>query len=410
MRPRGTIVSRGKAFSVVIDRGKDPVTGRRHRDWYSGFDNRKQAERARTKLLREFDTGSYVDPLKQTLGHYLREEWLPSRKPKSRRAARGHRGQVSLTTWTYLRDQLEAYVIPRIGHIAVQDLTAGALDSLYDELEERGRRDGSGLASGTVLNVHRTMHKALKDAVRRGKVAANVADAVDAPKATRQRPDVWSVQELRVFLDHVRDHRVYPAWLLFVTTGMRRGEVAGLAREDLDLDRGSLRVDWTLGMVDGKLTWKSRPKSRAGQRVIALDPATVEALRAHLAVHAEHRLVLGERWPGRQHDWRGEYRDDSVFTWPDGRVISPDRYTEWFARACRAADLRRIRLHDVRHTYATVGLRNASGWHEVKVLSQRLGHASIGFTLDTYAHVLPAADEQAAHTLARHILDKEDPS
>jgi integrase len=93
-----------------------------------------------------------------------------------------------------------------------------------------------------------------------------------------------------------------------------------------------------------------------------------------------------------------------VFTWPDGTVISPDRYTEWLRNAHAKAGVRRIRLHDVRHTYATVGLAQASGWHEVKVLSQRLGHASVGFTLDAYAHVLPAADKETANTLARHIL------
>jgi len=93
-----------------------------------------------------------------------------------------------------------------------------------------------------------------------------------------------------------------------------------------------------------------------------------------------------------------------VFTWPDGTVISPDRYTEWFRNAHAKAGVRRIRLHDVRHTYATVGLAQASGWLEVQVISRRLGHASVGFTPDAYAHVLPAADEETANTLARHIL------
>lgn len=404
MRPRGTIVKRGNSLSVVIDRGTDPITGKRLRDWYSGYDSRRAAERARTKLLRDLDTNSYVEPLKQTLCHYLTEEWLPARKPKQRRTARGHRGQVSLATWMTNRQHLETYVIPRIGQVPLQKLTAETLDRLYHDLEESGGEDGKGLSATTVLHVHRTLHNALKDAVKRGKVAANVAAAVDAPKASRARPEVWDVDELRAFLHQVRNDRVFAAWLLFATTGMWRGEVAGLAREDLDLDKGRLRVKWTLGMVDNKLTWKPRPKSKASERVMALDPATVEALRQHLAQQARDRLALGGSWPSRQTDWRGEYRDDAVFTWPDGRIISPDRYSEWFHEARKAAGLRHIRLHDLRHTYATVGLRNATGWHEVKVISQRLGHASIGFTLDTYAHVLPAADEQTAHTLAVHIL------
>jgi integrase len=184
---------------------------------------------------------------------------------------------------------------------------------------------------------------------------------------------------------------------------MRRGEVAGLAREDLDLNRGYVRIRWTLGVVD-KATWKPRPKSDAGERAMALDPATVEAVRAYLAAQAEERLALGAGWQRRQYDCRGQYREDVVFTWPDGSMVNPQRYSQWFAKHCEAAGLPRIRLHDLRHTYATTALANATGWHEVKVISQRLGHASVGFTIDTYAHVLPAADEQTAHTLARHIL------
>ena len=96
MRPRATIIRRGKSYSVVIDRGKDPLTGKRRRDWYSGYETPEAAQRQRTKLLRELDTGTYIDPSKQTVAHYLREDWLPLRKPTSQRSARGHRGKVSL--------------------------------------------------------------------------------------------------------------------------------------------------------------------------------------------------------------------------------------------------------------------------------------------------------------------------
>jgi integrase len=291
----------------------------------------------------------YVEPLEQTLGHYLREEWLPARKPKQRQAARGHRGQVSLHTWATNRMHLEAYVIPRIGPVPLQRITVEMLDALYDDLEESGGGNGEGLSATTVLHVHRTLHKALKDAVKRGKLTTNVAAIVDAPKASRARTETWDVGELRTFLERVRDDRVFAAWLLFATTGMRRGEVAGLALEDLDLDRARLQVDWTLGVVDNEVTWKPRPKSKAGERVMALDPATVKALRQHLARQAERRLVAGPAWKSRQYDAHGQYRDDCIFTWDDGTVIGPERYSVWFRQHCRAAKLRRIRLHDLRH-------------------------------------------------------------
>lgn len=93
MRSRGTVIQRGKAFAVIIDRGADAVTGKRRRDWHSGYSTRKEAEKAKTKLLHDLDSGTYVDPLKETVAHYLLEEWLPARKPKQRRSARGHRGR-----------------------------------------------------------------------------------------------------------------------------------------------------------------------------------------------------------------------------------------------------------------------------------------------------------------------------
>lgn len=93
-----------------------------------------------------------------------------------------------------------------------------------------------------------------------------------------------------------------------------------------------------------------------------------------------------------------------MFTWPGGAMINPERFSRWFRRHQGAAGLPAIRLHDVRHTYASAGLAAATGWHDVKIMSERLGHANVGITLDTYAHVLPVADEQTAHTLARVIL------
>jgi integrase len=160
----------------------------------------------------------------------------------------------------------------------------------------------------------------------------------------------------------------------------------------------------TLGDVDGKTTWKPRPKSAAGERTMSLDPATVDALAEHREEQARERDRVGEGWNARQYDWLGRYRDDLVFTHPDGTVIYPGTLTTWFRNHCQIAGLSQIRLHDVRHTYATAGLDSARGWHEVKVISERLGHASIGVALDTYSHVLPSADRETADTLARVIL------
>ena len=408
-RPPG-VYKRGSTWSVVIDHGRDPATGKRKRVWHSGFATLSEAAEGRTRLLHQRDTGVAIDPSRQTFAEYVRNEWLPSRAPTTGRAGRGHRGKVGIHTWESYRGDLERHVIPRIGGISLQKLTPSDLNRLYDELEQRGGRAGAGLSPKTIANVHGVIHKALSDAVKLGKVARNVADAVEKPTAAAPVHDVWSPEQLRAFLTAVRTDRLYAMWLLFATTGMRRGEVAGLTWHDVDLAAGQVRVSWTLGVVQSKPTWKPRAKSAAGERLMALDPATVQALREHRTRQNEERLFVGSGWQSRQTDWRGEYRDDLIFTWPDGTLIHPERLSKWFASHCRAAGLPRIRLHDVRHTYASAALANATGWHEMKLISQRLGHANIAITLDTYAHVLPAADEQAARTLARVILGEGAPA
>jgi integrase len=375
----------------------------RRQQFRGGFRTKRDAQRALIDALSTLGKGLYVDPTRQSLDEYLLHEWLPSRKPAPG-SGRRHRGQLGIGTWNDYRGIIESYVVPRVGTVRLDKLTAADLDNLYEQLESSGGRKGRPLSAKTVLNVHRVLHKALADAVRQGRLGRNPADLVQAPSAPKASTDVWTVEQLRSFLLHVQDDRLYAAWLMFATTGMRRGEVAGLAWSDLDLDVARLRVTMTLGVVDGKATWKPRPKTAAGERTMSLDPATTDALRSHKKVQNELRLQAGTSWQQRQHDWLRQHRDDLVFTWPDGSLIHPERFIRWFRGHCAAAGLPGIRLHDVRHTYATAGLATARGWHEVKVISERLGHASIGITLDTYAHVLPVADKDAADTLARTIL------
>jgi integrase len=227
-------------------------------------------------------------------------------------------------------------------------------------------------------------------------VARNVADAADLPKGITPEMRVWSPAQLRTFLTQVCADPLYGAWLLFATTGMRRGEVAGLRWADVDLDAGRASPRRPRVVVNYEVH-VSEPKTAKGRRSLALDPATVAALREHRAHQAEQRLAVGPRW------------QDSglVFTWPDGRAIHPQRFSKWFEQHARAAGLPRIRLHDVRHSYATAAL--AAGI-PAKVVSERLGHATIAITMDTYSHVLPGLDEFAAGTVARLILGNNHPS
>jgi integrase len=228
------------------------------------------------------------------------------------------------TSTTSSSSELERYVIPRIGAVRLQALTPAHLERLYDDLERDGRKNGGPLAAKTVVGVTTTLRRSLTDAVRRGRLKRNPSDAVKAPTAMKAQTEWWSVDQLRAFLLHVRDDEHYATWLLFATTGARLGEVAGLTWDDIDLDAGRMRVNWGLGHVGHQLTWKARPKTEAGARVMALDPATVTALREHRRRQNETRLLVGPEWQSTFTDWQGLSRSGLLWTFGGRRAHPPE--------------------------------------------------------------------------------------
>lgn len=194
---------------------------------------------------------------------------------------------------------------------------------------------------------------------------------------------VWSADELRVFSSSVASHRWAGVWSLLATTGMRRGEVLGLRWSDVDLDAGTVTIRSTRVRF-GTTIMTSTPKTARGNRTISIGPATAAALRAWKRQQSADRLLAGASWA-----------DSSglVVTNVNGSPPNPEAFSNLFVELAKRAGLPPIRLHDVRHSYATAAL--ASGV-PVKVVSQRVGHADVGVTLKVYAHVLPGDDEDAA--------------
>ncbi len=392
--------SRGvRRWDYVCELSPDPATGKRRQQRKQGFELERDAAKALRDLMVQADGGAVVPRDTVTVAQFLVDEWLPTKAPSSAtEGGRRSRGRVGVATWQQYAGYVRAYIVPQIGGVKLQDLTASHLERAYTELERSGGRRGQGVSAKTLANVHGILHKALADAVRWDRVVRNVADLVDPPRAAKPKTEVWTLDELRAFIRHVEDDELYALWLLYATTGLRRGEALGLRWPDLDLANGLTTVNQTLGAIGGKPVWKPRPKSEASARTLALDPLTVRALKAHRKQQQELQMMAGPRWPREPKDSRGIARADVVFTRPDGTLINPERVSKWFERHVRLAGLPKIRLHDVRHSYATAALRQATGWHEVKTLSRRLGHASVGMTLDTYAHALPADDQ----VLGRH--------
>src|SRR6266508_3756352 len=247
----------------------DPATGRRRQLSKGGFRTKREAQAALNEAVAALRSGTFVEPSRLTLGAFLTEQWLPTA-----------RAAVRPTTWTTYRIYAEAQVLPTLGHIPLQALTAAHLNRLYADLAQHGRRDGrGGLKPKSVRHVHVLLHKALSDAVRWGLVAHNVADAADPPRVPRQERAVWSAEELRAFLEATREDRLAAMWLLFATTGMRRSELLGLHWRAVALEAtpGRLAVVQTVVVVDKQPVVVTEAKTATSLRQLAIDPFTVAA-------------------------------------------------------------------------------------------------------------------------------------
>lgn len=369
---------------VVVDRERDK-NGKRRQKWHGGFATRKEAEAARAKIVNDINTGDYISATTTTVETYLRNTWLPT-----------VRARLKSSTWDSYSRNLELHVYPPLGTVALQRLTGASLNALYAELLLSGRRNGpGGLSARSVRYIHTILHKAFSDALDTQLIRYNPAERAKPPKpekSTGNELRFWQPHELRRYLASVRGTRLYAAWHLSAMTGMRRGEVLGLRWKDVDLDRARLSVRHTIISVAYEMK-ESTPKTHR-PRVIDLDPATVEVLRGHQASQAEEQAARGA----------GCTSQDLVFARENGTPIHPERFSQLFDLEVKRSGLPRIRLHDLRHTHATIALRAGV---PVKVISERLGHESPAFTLRQYAHVMPGMQAEAAALVAAAVLARE---
>jgi integrase len=366
--------SQGEAsWSYRVDLGTDPSNGRGRQLRRSGYATRKAAENAMNEVLAELGRGDFVRP-NGTLGEYM-TAWLA-----------GQTAHVRPTTHYAYSKVVNSRIIPGLGGVKLAALDAAALEAWYGQLLASGGRGGRPLNAKTVANTAGVLSKALSDAERLRRLRSNPAKDARLPRRQASANAAWSADEAMAFLAAMRDERWYPMWRLVLATGLRRGELLGLRWSDLNLSAGRLEVAETRVVAEQEVI--GPPKSRAGERVVSLDAETVAVLRTWRVQVAAEQLAAGAAW------------EDSGRVFVDGLGVPPhpESVTRWWGEACARAGVRRIRLHDARHTAATLMLR--AGEH-VKVVSQRLGHADVAVTMRVYQHVTAHDDQRAADTLGR---------
>jgi integrase len=321
-------------------------------------------------VLSSTDQGVTVSAPTPTVRVYL-ERWLAH-----------SRGRVRVVTYEGYESLLRLHVLPRIGECPLERLTPLALQGLYGDLMV-SRPAGPGLAGGSVLNLHLVLAQAFGQAVRWQLLSSNPAAGAQPPRPRRQPREVVDPELLRRLLGAVSGTRLELPAAIAASTGMRRGEILALRWRDLDAGLTLLRVQRTLQPTKDGLVF-DQPKTPRSRRTVLLP----EFLRPFL----QRQRADQER--RRNADIEGWTNTDLVIDRGDGNPVNPDTLSAGWARFLRRHGFPQVRFHDLRHAHATLML--TQGVHP-KVVSERLGHASIGITLDTYSHVLPTLQQDAAN-------------
>ncbi|CAN7600617.1 tyrosine-type recombinase/integrase [Mesorhizobium amorphae] len=371
-------------WAIVLDVGEvDPKTGKKKRKWHSFKGTKREAQKECSRLVTVLDQGLYVEPTKQTIAEFL-DEWLGFIKPS-----------VAPKTHERYAEICRKGLAPLIGNVILSKLKTDRIDAAFTtalttpRVDHRKKREGEApkplppLAPRTVHHYRRVLIKALGQAVTWERLSRNPAQATTPPKVERQKMLAYDVKQTASLLETLRSTRMFVPILLAVTCGLRRGEILALRWRHVELGDNLRRLSIVESAEQTKdgVRYKEPKSGRA--RTVALSASTVVELKAHRTRQAEEQLRLGLRPDA----------ESFVVAQVDGLPLQPRSLTHEWVRVLSKTKLPRIRFHDLRHTHASQML--SAGVHP-KVASERLGHSSIGITLDLYSHVMPGMQADAA--------------
>lgn len=372
-RGRGSVIKRGSRYSIIVS--LQDGSGNRTRKWESGFTTKRQAESRLSELWAQIETGLNIKASDTTFGSFL-TEWL------ERYVSRRVRG----STMDGYRQRVK-HIVDTLGDINIVDLRPDHLIEYYDSKL-------SNLSASTITKHHHLISDCLSDAVKWNLITRNVAIAVEAPRAHKKEMRALSVNEIRRFRDSCIAEPWRAIFHTLIWTGIRRSELLGLQWSDLDLDMALMTIRRSLVRLQNGTYVTEEPKTSSGARTLDLAPSTCLILKEHRAKHEQAIDLLGIPIS----------EANLVFGHPDGSPRTPSTITQQFKRTARKAGLPEVRLHDLRHTHASLMLQQGT---DIKTISTRLGHSSVAFTMDTYAHLLPGMQKSAMEKFEKALANSQ---
>ncbi len=374
------------SYRITVSLGKD-YNSDKYKKYQETFKGRKRdAEKRKAELISQFSKGININPEKISYGEYL-DKWLND-------YGRSNLSQRTLYDYTYI---IKYHVKPELGHIPLSKLCPSHLRDFYALLLKEGRKDkkknaSKGLSPAYVKKIHVIIHESLKHAMKWELVYKNVADAVDPPKVAREEVTPLSEKDIEKLIKELKGSYLYIPTCLAVGTGMRAGEVLGLTWKDVDLKTGVITVRQAQKIkrsgYEDKITYEitfGLPKSKNSRRSINIPGSLVKLLKRHKVQQKKAKLQYGELY---------EDNDLVCCCW-EGSPINNNTFSSDFRKAARKAGFH-ISFHNLRHSHASLLVKMNEN---LKTISARLGHSGIGITADTYAHLAPDGQVEAARKI-----------
>ncbi len=356
---KGTVIKRSSTYSIVYDINRNAI-GKRQQKWESGFRTKREAQEALTNRLHELQNNEYIIASKSTLGEYLKN-WFSDYVETT----------LAINTVNGYRNIIYKHIIPELGNVFLNKLNPMQVQKLYN------KKLSEGLSATSVIFIHRVLHKALEQAYKMQIISKNVSELVEIPRKAKYHAQVLSEIKVKQLLDAVSDTEIFLPILLAVTLGLRRGEVLGLKWSDIDFENGIITVCRTAVKNKNEIIY-TKPKTETSNRKIKVSPKFIEILTKAKAEQVNENV------------------DGLIACYNNGLPISQDVLDKRFKACLKRNNLPDIRFHDLRHTNATLMLKNNIA---PKIVSERLGHSSIGITMDLYTHVLIEMQNEAADSM-----------
>lgn len=360
------------SYQLTVETGRDPVTGKRQRYYKTVKGTKKQANAALRQMIMNLQNGTVTTPSSIKLSTWM-NTWLNSYLPN-----------IEQTTRDGYEEKIKSYILPTLGHIPLNALNNQTIQSWILNLSNQG------LSPKTIRNAYNNLNAALKKAVVLRMLPYNPCDGTVLPRLQRYNAQVYSITDIQKALSAADSVSIYMMILLGATIGLRRGEMAALRWDDVNFAKNSVTISTNRVHTKHRVIEKA-PKTQAGNRTITVGADVMTTLREAKALYDDSVANT----PG--------FKDLGYVLWNEktGGPYHPDSLTQKWERFVTRNGLPVIRLHDLRHSNATALI--ASGV-SAKVVQHRLGHSDIGITLNTYTHVLPSMDEDAANKLDQALF------